>query len=120
MKEKITTVTDEMVSYSRAFKRALELEKDIKRNMQKGEKTVYRTICEKTTSRSIDLEIGDDLLRIAQGAAFGAYCDLAYVTIFVKGTGEKMRAINPDGKAIADKIISDMSRQDTSRVESRA
>lgn len=71
---------------------------------------VYRTIREETASRSIDLEVGKDLLRIAQGAAFGAYRELAYVTIFVKTTGEVIRAINPVGKAIADNIISDMSR----------
>ena len=111
MKENETAVTDErMISYSRALKRALELEKDIKRNMQEGKGTIYLTIDDKIASRSVNLEIGHDLLPMAEGAAFGAYRELAHVTIFVKATGEVIKVINPDGKAIADGIISKVSR----------
>lgn len=115
MKENVTAVTDErMVHYGIAFRNSLELVKGIKRNMQEGKRTICLTIADKITNRSIDLEIGNDLLGIAQGAAFGAYRELVYVRIFVERTGEKMTAINPDGKAIADGLIKDMSRQDTS------
>lgn len=111
MNERITTVTDErMVFYSREFKKALELEKNIKRNMQEGEGTIYFTIHDKTGSHSSSLKIGNDLLKIAQGAAFGAYCDLVYVTIPFKKTGEEVRVINPVGKAIADGIISEYAK----------
>lgn len=113
MTERITTLTDErMAGYSRVLEKALKFEQDIKKNMREGKGTIYFTIDDKRASRGNDLEIGHDLLPMAKGAAFGAYRELAYVAIFVKATGEVIRAINPDGKAIADKIISDMLRQD--------
>lgn len=113
MREKITAVTDEiMVSYSRALKNALKLEANIEESMQEGEGTIYFTIADEKSSGSGYLEIGDDLPKIARGAVFGAYCELARVTIFVKGTGEEIRVINPVGKAIANGIIRDMSRQE--------
>ena len=113
MKETITTVEDEIiVTYSIELSNALRLVKDIKRKMQQGEKTVYLTIDEAERSRGVDLEIGRDLLPIAQGAGFGAYCELAFKPDkqIDKETGEEIRVIGPDGKAIADGIISDMSR----------
>lgn len=111
MKEIVTAVTDErMVRYGIALRNALELEKNIKKSMQEGKGTIYFTIHDKTGSHSSSLEVGNDLSKIAQGAAFGAYRKLAYVTIPIKATGEVIRVINPAGKAIADDIRSDMSR----------
>jgi hypothetical protein len=110
MKEFVSAVTDQrMVGYSR-LKKALEFKANIEKNMQEGEGTIYFTIADKMTSGSRCLEIGDDLPKIAGGAVFGAYRHLAYDTIFVKETGEEIRVINPVGKALADGIISDMSR----------
>jgi len=113
MKETITTVEDErIVSYSRVLKKALEFEKNIKRSMRKGEGTIYFEIDDKTGSHSSNLEVGNDLLPIAQGAAFGAYNELAFKPEkqINEETGEKRRVIDPNGKAIADGIRSDISR----------
>ncbi len=110
MKETVTAVTDQrMVGYSR-LKKALEFKANIEKNMQEGEGTIYFTIADKMSSGSRCLEIGDDLPKIAEGAVFGAYRQLAYVTIFVKTTGEEVRVTNPAGKALADGIIRDVSR----------
>ncbi len=111
MTERITIVRDERIlNASIAFKNALELEKNIQRNIQEGKRTIYFTIYDKTGSHSRNLVIDNDLSKIAQGAAFGAYRELAYITIPVKATGKVIKVINPDGKAIADSIIKDMSR----------
>ena len=108
MRETIMTVRDERImNYSVAFSNALELERDIKRQMREGEKTVYLTIRAKTSIRSLNLEIGSDLLQIAQGAAFGAYRELAFKPDrqTVKETGEKRRVVDKDGKETADDIV---------------
>ena len=114
MRETITTATDERImNYSIALNNALELVKDIKRKTQEGEKTVYITMRDKTRSiRSGYLEIGRDLLPIAQGAAFGAYRELAFKPDrqTVKETGEKKRVVDEVGKEIADDIRRNMSR----------
>ena len=111
MRETIVTVRDKrIISAGIALSNALELERNIKSHIQEGKRTIYLIIHDKTGSHSSNLAIGDDLLQIAQGAAFGAYRQLAYIMIFVKKTGEEVKVINLDGKAIADGIISDMSR----------
>lgn len=114
MKENETAVIDQrMVGYSR-LKNALEFKANIEESMQEREGTIYFIIADGKSRSGCCLEIGHDLLLIAQGAVFGAYRQLAYDTIFDKETGKEIRAINPVGKAIADGIITDMSRQDTS------
>lgn len=103
---KETSSTEEKIDhYSRVLTRALQFDQDVKRDMQEGKKRTYIQIEHATGSHSTDLEIGSDLLRIAQGAAFGAYRVLAYDTIYIKETKEEIRVINPVGKEIADGIV---------------
>lgn len=114
MKENVTAVIDQrIVGYSR-LKRALEFKANIEESMQEREGTIHFTIADGKSRSSCCLEIGNDLVLIAQGAVFGAYRQLAYDTIFDKETGKEIRVINPVGKAIADGLIKDMSRQETS------
>ena len=118
MKETITTVKDERIAnYSKALSNALEFEKDIKRHIQKGENMVYLTTYEGTASRSSHLEIGHDLLQIAQGAASGAHSELVYDRLFVKETGKEIRVINEVGKRIADDIIENIRKKKEEKSE---
>lgn len=97
--------------HSRAFKRALQLDSDTKEDIRKGRKITYIAIDNKIGSHSTYIETGDDLILIAQGAAYNAYFALAYDRKIDEKTGEEIRVINPVGKAIADGIISDMQSQ---------
>jgi len=117
MKERPPQTTDQrdeiIVRYSNVLTNALRFQKQINEDLGRGNKTTYFVIRDATGgSHSRVLKIGEDLVHIAQGAAFGAYYELVYVWIPVKKTGEEIRVINPDGKAIADGIIRDMSKKD--------
>jgi len=108
MRETIVTVRDKrIISAGIALSNALELERNIKSHIQEGKRTIYLIIHDKTGSHSSNLAIGDDLLQIAQGAAFGAYRELAFKPEkqINEEIGEERRVIDPYGKEIADDMV---------------
>ena len=111
MKEKGIAVTDERREITRRYSteliKALQFEKQINEDMRRGNKRTYFVIRDATGSHSGNLEIGEDLVKIAQGVAFGAYRELAFKPDkqVNEETGGEIKVVDPDGKAIADYII---------------
>lgn len=114
MKEKVAPTTDQrrelIFRYANALHNALQLERQINIDMSTGNRITYFIIEDATRRSSCSLEIGEDLVRIAQGAAFGAYCELAFKPDrqINEETGEEIKVIDPNGKAAADYIIKDL------------
>lgn len=109
--KEVTQTTDqrreEIVRYSHGLHNALRFEKQINEDVSRGNKRTYFVIRDATGSHSRNLQIDEDLVKIAQGAAFGAYRELAFKPDkqVNEETGERVRVIDPDGKEIADYII---------------